>query len=264
MKQSTHPVEVGSMLLTIVDPKPGHEVAYNRWYERDHFYAGCLTGPWLFSGGRWVATREIKALRFPEDSPIAKPTVRAGSYVAIYWIHAAHHDDFQSWGNKQAHWLYQNGRGFSERTHVHTLLYTLDWVHYRDPDPVPLPLALDHRFAGLAIVAVLRNEGVAQQQLDDWLRQHYLPGFLAASPIAMCATWSPIPQGEAPMAIPKVENTDRLDMQLHFLDEPAASAWDRFRTLSRDVEASGLGRVIFASPWLPTDVGTDRYADQLW
>ena len=40
-----YPVQVGSMLLTMVDPLPGHEVAYNRWYERDHFYAGCMVGP---------------------------------------------------------------------------------------------------------------------------------------------------------------------------------------------------------------------------
>ena len=34
--------------------------------------------------------------------------------------------------------------------------------------------------------------------------------------------------------------------------------------LGRDVEASGLGRVVFASPWMPTVVGTDRYTDELW
>ena len=56
----------------------GHEVAYNRWYERDHFYAGCMVGPWLFAGSRWVATRELKDLRFPDDSPIAKPTRQGG------------------------------------------------------------------------------------------------------------------------------------------------------------------------------------------
>jgi hypothetical protein len=33
-------MKVGSMLLTLVDPNPGFEAAYNRWYERDHFYAG--------------------------------------------------------------------------------------------------------------------------------------------------------------------------------------------------------------------------------
>jgi hypothetical protein len=55
-----HPVKLGSMLFTIVEPHAGHEVAYNRWYERDHFYAGCLIGPYNFAGKRWVATRDLK------------------------------------------------------------------------------------------------------------------------------------------------------------------------------------------------------------
>ena len=54
-----YPVKVGSMLLTLVDPERGYERAYNRWYERDHFYAGCLIGPYLFSGARWVAPRAL-------------------------------------------------------------------------------------------------------------------------------------------------------------------------------------------------------------
>ena len=41
-------VRLGSMLFTLVEPHRGHELAYNRWYERDHFYAGCMVGPWLF------------------------------------------------------------------------------------------------------------------------------------------------------------------------------------------------------------------------
>ena len=39
------PIKLGSMLLTLVEPHRGHEVAYNRWYERDHFYAGLHGGP---------------------------------------------------------------------------------------------------------------------------------------------------------------------------------------------------------------------------
>ena len=27
-----HPIRVGSCLFTMVDPNPGHEVEYNRWY----------------------------------------------------------------------------------------------------------------------------------------------------------------------------------------------------------------------------------------
>ena len=40
-----YPVKLGAMLYTLVDPERGHEVAYNRWYERDHFYGGCMIGP---------------------------------------------------------------------------------------------------------------------------------------------------------------------------------------------------------------------------
>ncbi|MXZ99094.1 MAG: hypothetical protein F4076_04030 [Acidimicrobiaceae bacterium] len=106
---NTYPVRVGSCLFTMVDPERGHEVAYNRWYERDHFYSGCLIGPWLFAGRRRVATRDLEGpavprglpaggregrdrlhaveqedLRFPEDSPLAVP-VDAGSYLAVHW-----------------------------------------------------------------------------------------------------------------------------------------------------------------------------------
>jgi hypothetical protein len=258
-----YPVQVGSMLFTMVDPHRGHEIAYNRWYERDHFYAGCMVGPWLFAGGRWVAPQPLKALRFPADSTIARPSVQAGSYVAIYWIHAGHHAEHHEWAGRQARWLYQHGRGFDARTHVHTLMYTHDWTRYRDADPVPLELSLDHPFAGLVTVAVERRDGVDAQQFDAWYREH-LAAFLARSPIASCSSWAPIPQREGPMTIPRVERPERLSMQLFFLDAPAVDAWSRFVQLAADVDASQLGRIVFASPWLPTLVGTDKYTDQLW
>ena len=37
--------------------------------ERDHFYAGCLSGPGFFAGRRFVATRALKARRYPEAAP---------------------------------------------------------------------------------------------------------------------------------------------------------------------------------------------------
>lgn len=260
-----YPVKVGSMLFTMVDPHKGCEIAYNRWYERDHFYAGCLVGPWLFAGRRWVATRELKDLRFPEPSPIALPSVKAGSYVAIYWIHAGRHDEHHEWAINQVRWLYRNGRGFTERTHVHTLLYTYDWTFYRDADPVPIELSLDHGFAGMVSIAIEREAGVPQTDLDRWLRESHLPAMLAGSPIASCSVWSPIPQETTPpMDIPRVERTDRLDLQLYFLDDAPQAAWGQFETLGKALADSGLGRVVFASPWLPTIVGTDTYTDRLW
>ena len=75
------PVKLGSMLLTLVEPHRGHEVAYNRWYERDHFYSGCMVGPYNFAGRRFVATADLKALRDPDPSVITGEPAR-GSYVS--------------------------------------------------------------------------------------------------------------------------------------------------------------------------------------
>jgi hypothetical protein len=145
-----YPVKVGSMMFTLVDPFRGHERAYNRWYERDHYYGACLSGPHLFAGSRWVATRELKDLRWPMgDTTVADPT-DAGSYVAIYWVeqgrHAAH---YEGWSGPQALELHKNGRGFDQRTHVHTGLFDHLGAVYRDRDPVPVELALDHCYDGM-------------------------------------------------------------------------------------------------------------------
>jgi hypothetical protein len=260
---SKPPVELGHMLFTMVDPHRGHEVAYNRWYERDHFYAGCLVGPWLFAGRRWVAPRALKSLRYPRESELAAPDVTAGSYVAIYWIHAGHFDEHREWAGRQVRWLYQNGRGFTARTHVHTLLYDLGWTVYRDEDPVPIELALDHGYRSLATLAVRRAAGVAPDAVDAWWHAE-LPAILRDTPIASATSWSPVPQRGAPMDIPVVSDPERLRMHLFFLDGDPLESWSRFDALGRAIDASGLGRVVFASPWLPTIVGTDAYTNELW
>src|ERR687894_679281 len=71
-------VELGSALFTLVEPHKGHEVAYNRWYERDHFYAGCMNGPFYFAGRRWVCTRDLKDMRLADREPLFGDD-RAGS-----------------------------------------------------------------------------------------------------------------------------------------------------------------------------------------
>ena len=87
------PIELGTMLFTMVEPWRGHEVEYNRWYERDHFYAGCMIGAQTFAGQRWVATRDLKALRTPREPNAITPDATTGSYLALYWILAGHYDE---------------------------------------------------------------------------------------------------------------------------------------------------------------------------
>jgi hypothetical protein len=262
-------VAVGAMLYTLVDPHRGHEVAYNRWYERDHFYAGCMIGPWLFAGGRWVATRRLKDLRFPEDSGVAQP-VDAGSYLATYWVHKGHEAEHFAWATAQVHELYQHGRGFDERSHAHTALYTHQRDHYRDDDPVPVELALDHRYAGLVSIHVDRNEGVKHPAFEEWFESDGAAIVLAAgSPVASVHSWRPIipkiPEGQqAPMNLGSGPGTPARTMQLLFLEQDPEDAWDLVRRYAEAIDASGLATVTLAAGFIPTIPGTDTYTDQLW
>ena len=256
------------MLFTLVEPHRGHQVAFNRWYERDHFYAGCMIGPWLFAGRRFVATRALKQLRFPASSPIAAP-LTAGSYLAVYWILAGHHDDHLHWSSEQVHSLYQQGRGFAERTHVHTILANHAGTTYRDADPVPIELALDHRYEGLAAVFIDRADGVSHEALTRELEAGALRELLDGSPIASASSWLPIPREgdvtqDAPMDLGSHAGGPERSIQLCFLESDPRDVWPRFVDYASALDASGLGRVVLAAPLIPTSVGTDRYTDELW
>ena len=262
-----YPIKVGNMLFTMVDPNRGHEVEYNRWYERDHFYAGCLIGPWLFGGSRWVATKELKDMRFPEDSPVAKP-VTAGSYLAIYWILEDKYDEHFDWAIKQVQDLYATGRGFPERTHAHTVLFQKPWAVYRDKDFIPLELSHDHRYEGLQVVALERSEGTEEQELNEFLQKKAMPKLLKGGPIAVGSGWKPIDRGssddQSPMDLGTPSGGDERLVQLFFSDEAPQNSWDRFERYRDQIEDSGKAKVLFAAPFLPTIVGTDTYTDQLF
>jgi hypothetical protein len=269
-------VQVGSMLYTLVDPNRGHEVAYNRWYERDHLYSGCMVGPWLFANRRWVATRALKDLRFPADVPDAAAVARpldAGSYLATYYIHKGHEAEHFAWANRQVFELYANGRGFDERTHAHTCLYFLVGADHRDPDGVPVHVALDHPYAGLVSVHVDRAEDVAHPAFAEWFAAEAAPALFAdldgsPSPVDQVQHWRPIipkgSEGDAPMDLGSGPGTRQRSMQLMFCTASPEALWDRVHAYADAVEASGLATVRLAAPFIPTIPGTDTYTDELW
>lgn len=259
------PIRIGSMLLTLVEPHRGHEVAYNRWYERDHFYAGCMVGPWLFAGSRWVATRALKDLRISDGRGEVASPVDAGSYVAIYWVLEGRDAEHWKWAGEQVHWLYENGRGFAERSHVHTVLFDYVTTAYRDPDPVPVQLALDHHYDGIAMVATDRAAGVSEEAFTRWTEEN---DAWRGGAVAMVASWRPQPRdeitGNAPMDLGTGTGGPERTMQLLFLEGDVPAAWRQVARYAEAVDGSGLGRVCFAGPFHRTVVGTDTWADQLW
>jgi hypothetical protein len=242
-------VRLGSMLFTLVEPHRGHEVAYNRWYERDHFYAGCMVGPWLFAGRRFVATRALKELRTGTEADLFGGAA-LGSYLAVYWILDEHHDDHVDWALRQVQWLHANGRMFGERDHIHTLLYRHAFtVAAGGADAVPAELALDHPFGGLTATLRRPAPGVA---LDEVAAQRQA----AAPELELGFTPIPLP-ADAPVS---QQGHDRLEGCVLTLS---------FTTAGPSAEAPApadrdAGEVLWAAPFLPTVPGTDTYADQLW
>jgi hypothetical protein len=254
---SEKPIKLGGALFTLVEPHRGHEVAYNRWYERDHFYAGCMIGSWTVAGARFVATRACKDKRYPADSPVT-PDPLIGSFLAIYWILAGKFDDWTRWGVDQVNWLHANDRMFAERDHIHTLMYRFGEERVPSGGGVPAELALDHRFRGLVTVISEPAEGKSLDDVAAWFASRPVPADLVLS-------FTPVPLfGDAPSDVPR-ETADNRFMQLYFLDDDVLDVWDdRFASLGKELEGSGVGRVLFASPFLPTVPGTDRYTEELW
>lgn len=256
------PIKLGTMLFTLVEPRKGHEVDYNRWYERDHFYGGCLAGPYLFSGKRWVATRDLKAKRFPADSPIA-PAPETGSYLAVYWVLEGTHDAWNRWSVDQVQMLHKSGRMFPERDHIHTVLYEYRWDVNRDTDGVPVELALEHPYQAMHVLIGERNDGTDMADVDAWFREH-LPAALAGTRIGQVAAFNAMPLlDDAPPDVPRDPATDRRFMQMWFVEDGPESGWSTIQSVAEAFNGSGLGSIVFASPFKTTIPGTDIYTDQL-
>ncbi len=265
------PIRIGTMLYTLVEPHRGRQVAYNRWYERDHFYAGCQIGAYNFAGARFVATAPLKELRLPlaggdgTPEPLV-PDPQVGSYLGLYYVLDGHHDEWNRWAVDQVNTLHAAGRMFEERDHIHTGLYHFEWEHRRDEDGVPAELTLDHRFPGLVSVFVEPSEGVGPEELGAWYRDEYLPTVLPGSPVATVLGFSPLPLlADAPGDVPRSESADRRLLLLFFVDDQPAATWEWvFAPQGARLAASGLGQIIWASPFIGTVPGTDTYTDQLW
>lgn len=257
------PVKLGSLLFTLVEPHRGHEVAYNRWYERDHFYAGCMVGPYNFAGKRFVATASLKRSRDPDPSDITGEPDR-GSYLGLYWVLDGYHDTWNRWAVDQVKALHKAGRMFAERDHVHTLLYRFAWEQRRDPDGLPAELALDHPSAGLVAMFTDRSEDVDADSFEAWQREH-LAGLLPGTPARLVVAADPLPLLiDAPGDVPRSEADDRRQLTLWFLDTEPPGVAEVMAEHRAALDGSGKAKVVAALGFLPTIPGTDTYTDQLW
>lgn len=258
-RTAERPVRLGGALVTLVEPHRGHEVAYNRWYERDHFYAGCMIGAWTLSGARFVATADLKALRYPADSPVV-PDPEAGSFLALYWVLAGKFGPWMQWGSEQVRWLHDHDRMFPHRDHVHTLMYKFR-TEFEEPHGVPVELALDHRSPYVVLVIGEPAEGRTLDDVDSWFRAQPLLGVVGAEMTAV-----PLPGDAAPGV--RADSSANRFCQLWFVDDDLPATWGagegNFADLGERFSAAGLGNLVLVAPFRATVPGTDTYTDQLW
>jgi hypothetical protein len=258
------PVQLGSILFTMTDPHPGWEIAYNRWYERDHFYDGCMVGEHNFAGARFVAPRPYKDLRHVLPGALA-PDAVTGSYLSLYWVLAGKRQEWNRWAYRQFRWLHENDRMFPHRDHVHTLLYDHDEAIYRDADPVPAALALDHHYAGLVVTVADATDADRRDDLDAWMRETSVPALHDGGPVAQTLTFTGIPLQVDAEGVAKDDGSAQRVLHLSFVETDPAEIWhERFAPRPAELEATGLGRIVWQGPFIPTVPGTDRYTDQLW
>ena len=255
---------IGSALITMVEPHPGHELSYHRWYEDDHYISGAMSMPWMFAGRRWVATRPLQLLRYPAESAVAKP-VTAGAYITVYWINEGRYQDHLDWTVAINRRLLPDGRVFQERTHVFTSFQNYLGVVYRDGDAGPRDIhALNYPYAGLIVEVFDAAPDQDPAGLAAWLKEKHLPGKLEGSPVAMATVFEPMPlPGKTPTYVKPVEGVGKRITVLYFTESDPAEDWERFVGDGAAVEASGLGRLEFAAPFIPTLPGTDRYVAEL-
>lgn len=256
--------ELGHGIIALHDPVPGRESAFNEWYEADHMLAAGTMAPWTIGGMRWVATRDLKALRYPADGPFGPAT--RGSYMMLFWIQRDRLAEQQAWVTEAMVDIAAQDRNFADRDAVTATTY--DFVRHvgRDADGVPPVLALARHYPGAVLLVVEREPDATLDQLGDWLLDLHLAPRLAGTPVALAVAFTPRPKEPWwPAAYPEVEGVGERLFVVAFTESDPRDAWDAlFAGIGDALAASGTGRLLLAAPFVPCLAGTDTYSDELW
>ena len=216
-------VEIGTAIVSYIEPHPGRAVDFNRWYERDHFPAAVKAGPGVFAGARFVATRACKEVR-PRSGRLLGDPAR-GSYLGVAWVLPGKQAEWDAWVAREMETIAAQDRLFPGRDHVHTAVYEWIW----EKGSVDAIVALECGYPGAIVVADERGAPRLDLAVAVGLRLLRTIVSQAAPPphelvLGLCA------------------------------GDPLAE----YAGLSESVKGCG-----FASPFLATVPGTDTYADEL-
>ncbi len=263
MADGTH-VDLGQALITMVEPTrdPERLREYNRWYEHDHALAGVMVGPGAFAYRRFVATRDLKALRSPAASTVADP-LDVGSFIALYWILDGTVDEHYAWSFPQTRWLAEQGRMNPDREHVSTSLYDFRGGTGRPGWPVPAEIALDHPYGGLVVTWLDRAADASIDDVVAWAREVWAPAVLTPG--------SPVAQGLVftPRDFPGMDGTgvgvgEKVCVAWFLHDDPRADWSTLEAAITAPLTGTAVATLGFLGPFVPVVPGTDTHLDQLW
>ena len=260
------PIALGTMLFSLVEPHPGQAAAFNRWYEQDHFYAGCMSGADFFSGRRFVATRDLKEARIEGHKPPWANYRQSGSYLNLYWILQGRRDPALQWSVDQVRRLARQGRMGPPTDSISTGFYDYAFGLFRDPDHLPAELALDHPFDRIVAVIIDRAPGADEGDFEQTLRAG-LSDVLRDSPIVMSLCFRPLqlPPNAPRIAVPvPQEELNRRWLVLLFSGPESSDIFStRIASLSQTLSGSGHGELRLAAPFRPIIPGVDDHSNQL-
>ena len=75
-------VELGHVLVGLIQPHTGYEQRFHRWYERDHLYRAGKAAPGTIGASLWVAPPDLRTLREPAGANAISGSAEAGSHLS--------------------------------------------------------------------------------------------------------------------------------------------------------------------------------------
>jgi len=237
-------VDIGTAIVAYIEPHAGAARDFNRWYERDHFYAALMAGPGAFSGARWVATRDCKQYRPPRGTFFGDPA--RGSYLTTAWLLPGMQAEWNAWVTREMDTLVADGRMFPGRDHLHTAVYRFVGDEC-DSGDMRAALALDRCFPGVVMIAFAPQADATNEALP-----------FISKRVPVVTTFRQERLIVSALGDDSITDPDSHTLMLAFVDDDPVDVW------CHHIEpVLNADDVLFASPFVRTIPGTDTYVDEL-
>ena len=252
-------IELGHVLVALIQPHEGHERAFHRWYERDHLYTLGASAPGNLAASLWVAPEALRRQRLPIGENAITGDPMLGTHLSTFWIQRGMLETQQAWVTDRMEQQRADGLMFPHRDHLNTQRYDVRACLRRDPDGVPPELALHHDYPGVVASWIDCTPGQTLSQLDTALCEGALPEWMAGSPVELSIVLDLLPKpANWPADLPEPPGLGERLLVLHFLAEPPSACFGTaFSAFADRLAECGAGELRLAAPFDANVAGTD-------